>query len=179
MDMAQSFNDSNGSLESSLRGERDRLQREIEQLRKEIAEKELLTRTKIERLSHVQALLSTDTSSVAKPAPKRLEASATSTPTPKLLEMAEEVLRERRGDPMHYRDLADELIKRGATIRGQDPAGALVSRMTQDDNRRDEADKRFIRPTSKGFYALREDYPNARNVGARRRRKAESTQYNQ
>ncbi len=72
---------------------------------------------------------------------------------------------------MHYRDLADELIRRGAVIRGQDPAGALVSRMTQDDKRRTEADKRFVRPTSKGFYALREDYPNARNVGARRRRR--------
>lgn len=171
MDMAQSFSNSNGSLESSLRGERDRLQREIEQLREEISEKELLTRTKIERLGHVQALLSNESSPVAKPAPRRLESSAASTPTPKLLEMAVEVLRARKGEPMHYRDLADELMKRGAIIRGQDPAGALVSRMTQDDNRREEADRRFVRPTSKGFYALREDYPNARNVGARRRRK--------
>ena len=171
MDMAQAVNNSNGSLESSLRGERDRLQREIEQLREEIAAKELLTRTKIERLGHVQALLSHDSSPVAKPAPKRLESSAASTPSPKLLEMAEEILRERAGEPMHYRDLADELIKRGAIIRGQDPAGALVSRMTQDDNRRADGEKRFVRPTSKGFYALREDYPNARNVGARRRRR--------
>ena len=71
---------------------------------------------------------------------------------------------------MHYRDLADEMMRRGAVILGQDPAGALVSRMTQDDNRRAEEDRRFIRPTSKGFYALREDYPQARNVGARRRK---------
>jgi len=174
MDLPQSFDNSNGCLESSLRGERDRLQREIEQLSAEIEEKELLTRAKIERLGHVQALLSTDSSSVAKPAPKRLESRATSTPTPKLLEMAEEVLRERQGEPMHYRDLADELMKRGAVIRGQDPAGALVSRMTQDDNRRADADKRFIRPTSKGFYALRVDYPNARNVGARRHKRDSS-----
>ena len=46
--------------------------------------------------------------------------------------------------------------------------------MTQDDNRRAEEEKRFIRPTSKGFYALREDYPDARNVGARRRRRGAS-----
>lgn len=171
MDFTDSSNNSNGSLQSSLRGERDRLRREIEQLREEIAEKERLSRAKVERLGHVQALLPCDLSNDSKPAPKRMEPSAASTPTPQLLVMVERVLRERNGEPMHYRDLADEILRRGAVIRGQDPAAALVSRMTQDDSRRAEADKRFIRPTSKGFYALREDYPDARNVGARRRRR--------
>jgi len=170
MDLTESSTDNIGSLETSLRGERDRLQREIEQLRDEIAEKKLLSRAKEERLGHVKALLSSDSATDSKPAPRRSETSAASTPTPKLLEMVEQVLRERKGEPMHYRDLADEILRRGAVIRGQDPAAALVSRMTQDDSRRAEGDKRFIRPTSKGFYALREDYPDARNVGARRRR---------
>ena len=171
MDFPDSFTDNNVSLESSLRGERDRLQQEIEQLREEIAERELLSRAKAERLSHVEALLTIDSPTASEPVPTRLGASATSTPTPKLLEMVEVVLRERKGEPMHYRDLADEILRRGAVIRGQDPAAALVSRMTQDDSRRAEGERRFIRPTSKGFYALREDYPDARNVGARRRRR--------
>jgi len=171
MDFTDSSTNENGSLESSLRGERDRLQREIKQLRAEITERELLSRAKAERLGHVQALLSMDSSPGSKPAPRRSGPSVASTPTPMLLEKVEQVLRERNGEPMHYRDLADEILRRGAVIRGQDPAAALVSRMTQDDNRRAEGERRFIRPTSKGFYALREDYPDARNVGARRRRR--------
>ena len=31
------------------------------------------------------------------------------------LDMAEAVLRERNGQPMHYRELADEVMRRGAT----------------------------------------------------------------
>ena len=169
MDMAKPFTGNNGDLESSLRIERDRLRQEIEQLHTEIAAKESLRRIKEERLGHVQALLAAEPPACSEPPPTRRRTKSSSTPTVQLLNMVEQVLRERNGEPMHYRDLADELIVRGAVIRGQDPAGALVSRMTQDDKRRDEGDKRFIRPTSKGFYALREDYPDARNVGARHR----------
>lgn len=171
MNKVNSYTNNYGALETSLRAERDRLQREIEHLRNEVAAKESQRRAKEERLGHVQALLTAEPPAISEPPPRRRGEEPSSTPTPQLLEMAEEVLRERKGEPMHYRDLADELIRRGAIIRGQDPAGALVSRMTQDDNRRAEEDKRFVRPTSKGFYALREDYPDARNVGARRRRK--------
>ncbi len=162
------------TLEDSLVSERDKLKQEIKQLRQAIEMKELECRTKEERLCHVVALLSTEQSSTQDPPPNRHRAASTSTPTTQLLDMTEQVLRERKGEPMHYRDLADELMRQGAVIRGQDPAAALVSRMTQDDKKRAEADRRFIRPTSKGFYALREDYPNARNVGARRRRKVSS-----
>ena len=168
MTMGDSPGNNSGNLEASLRGERDRLQQEIEQLSQEIAEKEQLSRAKQLRLGHVQALLQ-DSPKAGKPAPRRLESGAASTPTPRLLDMVEEVLRERQGEPMHYRDLADEITRRGAIIRGKDPAAALVSRITQDEKRRAGGEPRFVRPTSKGFYALREDYPNARNVGARRR----------
>ncbi len=166
------------TLEDSLVSERDKLQQEIKQLRQAIEMKELECRAKEERLGHVVALLSIEQPSVDEAPPKRHRADSNSTPTTQLLDMAEQVLRERKGEPMHYRDLADELIRQGAVIRGQDPAAALVSRMTQDDKKRAEADRRFIRPTSKGFYALREDYPNARNVGARRRGRADSNTNN-
>ena len=156
-------------LERSLRSEHDRLVNELDQLRKEIALKESECSAKEKRLGHVRALLSTDPQS-DDPLPDRSQSRTRSTPSPRLLDLAEQVLRERDGEPMHYRELADELMRRGAVIRGKDPAAALVSRMTQDDNRRAEDDRRFVRPTSKGFYALRENYPDARNVGARRRR---------
>ena len=164
----------NSELESLLGIEREKLQLEIEQLRAEIEAKTRERQFKEERLGHLQALLASEPHANNEREQIRPRASYTSTPTPQLLDMVEKVLRERNGEPMHYRDLADELIERGAVIRGQDPAGALVSRMTQDDNRRAEGDKRFIRPTSKGFYALREDYPDARNVGARRRKREQS-----
>lgn len=161
----------NCDLTTSLGKERDKLQKAIEQLRLEIEEKTRERRLKEERLGHVQALLASEPPMNDEEVRRRRTSNSRSTPSPQLLDMAEQVLRERSGEPMHYRELADEVINRGAIIRGQDPAGALVSRMTQDDKRRADAEKRFVRPTSKGFYALREDFPNARNVGARRRRR--------
>ena len=161
--------DTTDALERSLCSERERLQQDIERLRQEIAAKQTDLRAKEKRLGHVRALL-TDAPQAALQAPAKGRGTrASSTPTPQLLDMAEAVLRERDAEPMHYRELAEELMRRGAVILGKDPAAALVSRMTQDDNRRAESDRRFVRPTSKGFYALREFYPQARNVGARRR----------
>ncbi len=163
--MSESGDKVQSGLQQHLQEERERLQQDIELLRQQVEAKEW-------RLTHVIALL--DGSAPAPgtaPAQKRRRSPGTSTATWQLLEMAVEVLRERNGEPMHYRDLADELVRRGAIIHGKDPASGLVSRMTQDDARRDEEERRFVRPTSKGFYALREDYPNARNVGAKRRRR--------
>ncbi|MCY3831522.1 MAG: HTH domain-containing protein [Chloroflexi bacterium] len=162
---------SKNELESVLGKERDKLQQEIEQLRTEIEAMTRQRQYKEERLGHLQALLASEPPANNERATSGRRSSSRSTPTPQLMDMVENVLRERKGEPMHYRDLAEELVQRGAVIRGQDPAGALVSRMTQDDKRRAEGERRFVRPTSKGFYALREDYPNARNVGARRRKR--------
>ncbi len=158
------------SLERSLLAERERLKAAIGELRQEIEAKEMACRAKENRLAHVEALLATAPPEAKSPPPRR-QASGRSTPTAKLLDMAEQVLRARKGEPMHYRDLADDLIRMGAVIGGKDPAGSLVARITQDDKGKAEDEKRFVRPTSRGFYALRADYPKARNVGARRRGK--------
>lgn len=144
-------------LQQSLIGERDRLQPEIDHLRQELASKE-------QRLHHVLALLSNEPIAGESP-PRRARPRSGVTPTAQLLDMTEAILRERDSEPMHYRDLTDEIRQRGGVIGGKDAAASLVSRMTQDKA------QRFIRPTSKGFYALREDYPNARNVGAKRQGK--------
>ena len=60
---------------------------------------------------------------------------------------------------MYYKELAQEVLSRGGTLNGATPAATLTARMVRDE--------RFVRPTAKGFYALRRDYPTARNVGAR------------
>ncbi len=122
-------------------------------------------------MGHILALLDDEPTKPAQQLRKAKDTRGRSTPTAELLDMAVEVLRGQKSEPMHYRDLADELMRRGAVIRGKDPAASLVARMTQDDNRRAESERRFVRPVSKGFYALREFYPNARNVGTRRKRK--------
>ncbi|MCY4464656.1 MAG: HTH domain-containing protein [Chloroflexi bacterium] len=162
--MSETASNEGDALQQTLLGERDRLQKEIDQLRQQVEIKE-------QRLSHVLALLASAPPVANQPPARRTRQRTASTPSSQLLDMAEKVLRERNGEPMHYRELADELFRRGAVILGKDPASALVSRMTQDDNRRAEGEQRFVRPVSKGFYALREDYPNARNVGAKRRRR--------
>ena len=170
--MTDSANDraNGGDLQRSLLVERDRLQSEIRGLRQDIEAKEMACRAKENRLGHVEALLTSVSPTAGVTHKKQGPANARSTATAQLLDMAEQILRERAGEPMHYRELAEEVLRRGAVIGGKDAAGSLVARMTQDDKGKAEDEKRFVRPTSRGFYALRADYPNARNVGARRRR---------
>lgn len=78
-------------------------------------------------------------------------------------DIAESVLNEHGSQPMYYKDLATEVVRRGGVLNGASPGANLTARLVNDD--------RFVRPTAKGFYALRKDYPNARNVGARRQRR--------
>ncbi len=148
-----------------LRHQRDKLEAEIASLQVEIEAKEMARRGKETQLGHITALLAAEPSAEnKKPSQSRRGYRASdSTQTPQLMDMAVEVLRRNQGDPMHYREIADALLGQGAVIKGKDAANGLLSRMTRDE--------RFVRPTSKGFYALREDYPNARNVGAKRRGK--------
>ena len=161
----------NEVLERSLLVEREKLEAEIERHRKEIEALEMACQAKENRLVHVKALLATSTPAASNPPRNQSRSNATSTPTARLLDMAEQVLRDRQGEPMYYRDLAEELIRQGAVISGKDPAASLVARMTQADKGKPAEAARFVRPTSRGFYALREDYPQARNVGAKRKRK--------
>ncbi len=77
-------------------------------------------------------------------------------------EIAYEVLKEHSPADMHYRDLAEEVLKRGGHLPGSDPGALLNSLLTSDKS------KRFVRPYRRGCYALREDYPDLeRSVGER------------
>jgi hypothetical protein len=92
----------------------------------------------IETLEHVDALLKTEgwvpTVSDDVRAPDR---------TPPL-QAAHDLLR-KRGKPVHYREIASQLLEQGVNIPGQNPAATLLSRLSRDD-----AFKRFGR----GVYGL-------------------------
>ena len=111
------------------------------------------------RLEHVRALLGKEevTESRARGS-QELSNRPDNTPL-NVGDLAIEILGERGGKPMYYKDLAQEVISRGGILKGATPWASLAARMVHDE--------RFVRPTAKGFYALRRDYPTARNVGAR------------
>ena len=153
-------------LETLLRTEREQLRKELEDVRGSIAEAEQRLAAIIKRLRHVDGLLEDESTSPelqSSPAPaivfrvheaRRLGGSVT--------DIAEAILAERQGEPMNYRELAEEVDRRGGDLGDHTGAATrLVARMVRD--------QRFVRPTSKGFYALRSDHPNVRSVGARRR----------
>ena len=111
------------------------------------------------RLEHVTALLGRDVVTES-----RVEGSLTSSAiddniSPTIRDIAVAILSERNAEPMYYKELAKEVLKRGGSLKGETPWATLAARMVRDE--------RFVRPTAKGFYALRRDYPTARNVGAR------------
>ena len=84
--------------------------------------------------------------------------------TPSAVEIAFQILAERNGETMHYKEMTHEVLSRNGEIHGADPARSLIARLVNDD--------RFVRPARKGFYGLKRDYPTATSVG---RRKASRT----
>jgi len=143
-------------LTTMLKVERQRLETEQVALQEEIRQRaDRLVLVK-DRLDHVKALLERE------PVNNQGESSriaASQNTARNICDLAVEILHERNSEPMYYKDLAQEVVRRGGILNGATPWATLTARMVQDE--------RFVRPTAKGFYALRRDYPNARNVGAR------------
>ncbi len=84
-------------------------------------------------------------------------------------ETAVEILREYRGQEVHYRILAAEVQRRGGHLPPRDPPAALNAIMNRD--------RRFVRPTRRGYYALREDYPQVQeSIGQRNSRRRSTGQ---
>jgi len=77
-----------------------------------------------------------------------------------ICDLVEQILVENPGTPMHFQDLAEEVRRRGVLLGGKDPGRTLVAKLVHD--------PRFVRPERKGYYALRADFPDSPNVGARR-----------
>lgn len=147
-------------LEKLLHEEKNRLEREAIETRARISADESRLRHIDESLLHINALLDQDEAAPAEP--RTLKAASERS----VLDLAADILAEREREPMYYKDLAKEVQARGGALGGTTPAQTLVARLVND--------PRFVRPTRKGFYALRGDYPNARNIGARKNRRRSS-----
>ena len=75
-------------------------------------------------------------------------------------DVAIEILREKSGEEMHYKVLADAVVDRGGHLPEKSPAAALNAIMNRDN--------RFVRPNRRGFYALREHHPRVKENAGRR-----------
>lgn len=150
-------------LDSLLNAERRQLEVEAAELQGQLKETQERLSVVQRRLEHVRALLEETDSTGAPDAMSQTQHNYNSSNRSHVCDIAETVLSERGGEPMYYKELAQEVIRRGGDLYGATPWANLTARMVQD--------PRFVRPTAKGFYALRRDYPNARNVGARRQRR--------
>lgn len=75
-------------------------------------------------------------------------------------DVAVAILREKNGEDMHYKLLAQEVVDRGGHLPEKSPAAALNAIMNRD--------RRFVRPNRRGFYALREHHPRVKENAGRR-----------
>ena len=147
------------NLTTLLETERSRLETEQAELQEQVrmgAERLARVRT---RLEHILALLGQESEAKTYKGGPQTSPNPSNSTTSTICDIAVEILSERKAEPMYYKELAEEVIRRGGILNGVTPWATLTARMVQDE--------RFVRPTAKGFYALRRDYPTARNVGAR------------
>ena len=86
--------------------------------------------------------------------------------TERILNIAEDILKQRNGRDMHYSELADAVSKQGGNLpqHVKSRHDTLIRMMNEDPQ------KRFVRPHRRGFYALTKDHSDAVNVGSRRTR---------
>ena len=151
-----------GDLDTLLDAESQQLEREAVEIQARINQDSDRLAIVQRRLAHVRALLhhgGTPEVQDARAVPQGDYGNGAGDGTSNVCDIAVEILGERNGESMYYKELAEEVIRRGGSLTGPTPWASLTARMVQD--------PRFVRPVAKGFYALRKDYPNARNVGAR------------
>ena len=155
----------NENLETALREEKERLVKEHDKHKEAIRIAQTELATIVPRLRLVQGLLGESApdngneSGIDQEEPPNAQAA----PAKDICDVAEAILAERNGRTMYYKELAQEVQRRGVVIRGARPEANLVARLINDPQ------QRFVRPTSKGYYALRKDYPGKESVGARKK----------
>ena len=149
------------SLKASLEEQRQQLEEEIVRLRTSIAQQQAqLTDAEI-RLNGLNSFLG-----VSRQTPEAaVEESGGNNRS--ICDLAAQILAGRNGEPMYYKDLAAAVQQRGGNLRGIRPEANLVAKLTSDSL------KRFVRPTRKGYYALKSDYPAAFSVGSRKNQREE------
>ncbi len=142
-------------LDTLLRVERERLDKERQEREACIARDQARLQEVNARLRNVEGLLGTnEADGMALP-------EATNTVGHSVTDIAVEILSEREGKPMHYKDLTQEVQRRGGNLTGENAPHILVARLVNDE--------RFVRPERKGHYALTRNYPSVKSVGARKK----------
>ena len=151
-------------LVALLLKEQSRLRVEGQELREQISAAKGKLKEVEERLVHVEGLLGRNQAladdSEESPLPENRDIPLGDSRD--IEDIAVDILSEQNREPMHYRELAKAIQARGGSIPGVDKDHTLIARLVRDD--------RFVRPTRRGFYALRRDYPDAKSVGARKPR---------
>jgi HB1, ASXL, restriction endonuclease HTH domain len=133
----------------ALRGRRDRLAAQLDNYVHKQAELQATISRIREELSHIEALLGQDLSETPG-SPQDRNAFA---------DLVVGLLEE-TGQPMHYREIYEELGRRGqVSVGGRDPANALLARYF--------SDERLYRP-ARGTYAVRTK-ASLKSVGTRRK----------
>ena len=126
----------------------------LHQIQKDLSHDRKRLREVQGRLEHVNGLLG-DTGESVKEASAGLPVD-----THDVLSLAEDILNGLGGKELHFGEIARQVMERGGVLNGVDPANTLNARMTRD--------PRFVRPTRRGYYALRAHHPDAAHVGARK-----------
>ena len=142
-------------LEQALQAEKEALEEERGRLKEEVARAEERLHEINLRLTYVYGLMSLNNGHT----PDASEGKAALRTS--VADIAFEILSERNGETMYYKELAVEVKARGGDLPDENAAQNLVARLVNDG--------RFVRPVRKGFYGLRQDYPKAQNVGQRKR----------
>lgn len=143
------------TLNSFLQDEQKQLVKRRKDLQNQISEaKQQLHQVDV-RLSHVRGLLGHNNVSVDDLGENFLPHRQDVT------DIVVTILAERAREPVHFKELAEEVLARGGNLPGKNPANNLVAQLVRDD--------RFVRPTRRGYYSLSSDYPNVKSVGTRRR----------
>lgn len=159
--MIESSSIESGDLEC-IKRLRDIISSDAQSIRETLEDTQEILDQKVDQLNHLDHFLASVKEARESSVAERRVASHRTDWT-KILDKAVLILRERNGDHMSFRALFQELKRQGVEINVKNPDMRLTKALTYDD--------RFVRPLRKGHYALREDHPNARNVGERKSRR--------
>ena len=140
---------------------RNRIDGEVQELRQTLEETRNALNRKQKQLEHLDRFLESSTDNTEN-SPQETTTPSHRTNWAMVKDIAEEILRKRNGEHIHFRDLYEELKRQGVVINVKNPRTGLAVAFAKDKG------QRFVRSNRRGYYALREDHPGASNVGRQR-----------
>lgn len=151
------------TMHNAIEQEMNNIEIELQDMRRELEASQTILDQRDGQLKLLERFLESAGIEVQEGSQKKDKSKLHRTDWTKILNYAEQILRERNGEHMNFRSLYEELENRGVEITTKRPEIRLTQALAYDD--------RFVRPKRRGHYALREDYPDTRNVGERKNRK--------